>query len=296
MVFYQTVCTVFSNDSELTFRMNGKRVVVKCFQQDLSNAPSVGSTITVKHSGIYANGTLKNPFYWRERIDNLNEPQTNTKSANVKFFLDFAARNKINEMKDWYNYSSMDIYECGGRGILHHYYSDSLFQALRDIYPTHDWAPWKFARTPRGYWKDIENQRIYFDWLKKQLGYKNMEDWYNLSKDLVNENEGSALLHRYYSGSVSTALQAVYPQHDWLCWKFKYDPVNYWKLQDNQRKYFEWLSKILGYDSLDDWHKLTSSAIVDNGGKFLNSYYDGSPYKALRILYPTHRWNSEKFM
>src|SRR5690349_11370693 len=43
--------------------------MVWCFNSVLSNPPAVGSIITVKHAGNYANGKLKQPIFWRERKD-----------------------------------------------------------------------------------------------------------------------------------------------------------------------------------------------------------------------------------
>jgi hypothetical protein len=54
---------------KLKVERNGKVCLVRCHQQIRENPPSSGSIITVKHFGIYSNGTLKNPFYWRQRKD-----------------------------------------------------------------------------------------------------------------------------------------------------------------------------------------------------------------------------------
>ena len=35
----------------------------------IDNPPPLGSIITVKHSGYYKNGTLRHPFYWREKTE-----------------------------------------------------------------------------------------------------------------------------------------------------------------------------------------------------------------------------------
>ena len=57
------------NTNSINFRKNGKECIVKCFQSVIDNPPSIGSIITVKHNGIFNNGTLRNAFYWRERPD-----------------------------------------------------------------------------------------------------------------------------------------------------------------------------------------------------------------------------------
>lgn len=45
--------------------------MVDCFQKDLDDPPAIGSTITVKHDGNYANGRLRNPTFWRERKETM---------------------------------------------------------------------------------------------------------------------------------------------------------------------------------------------------------------------------------
>ncbi len=47
-------------------RSNGLTCIVKCHTQELLDIPpSIGSFLTVKHSGFLKNGTLRYPFYWR---------------------------------------------------------------------------------------------------------------------------------------------------------------------------------------------------------------------------------------
>ena len=43
--------------------------IVGCDQSVFDNPPKIGSIITVKHNSLYNNGTLRHPFYWRERSD-----------------------------------------------------------------------------------------------------------------------------------------------------------------------------------------------------------------------------------
>jgi hypothetical protein len=43
--------------------------MVGCDRSVHDNPPSIGSVITVKHTGSYTNGTLKHSFYWRQRPD-----------------------------------------------------------------------------------------------------------------------------------------------------------------------------------------------------------------------------------
>ena len=53
-------------------------------------------------------------------------------------------------------------------------HNGSPFQALQAAYPEHEWLPWKFSNTPKGFWEKKENQKKFFDWLGKEIGYKDI--------------------------------------------------------------------------------------------------------------------------
>jgi len=78
-----------------------------------------------------------------------------------------------------------------------------------------------------GYWKHLENQKSFMDWIGNQLGYKNMSDWYGILQMDIS-NRGGATLLRKYGGNTSNILQSVYPSHQWSVWKFKNAKVH-WK-------------------------------------------------------------------
>lgn len=105
------------------------------------------------------------------------------------------------------------IYNNGGGTLLRKYYSDSMFVAIPAIYPEHKWIPWKFERVPRGFWANQENQREFFDWLSKELGFKTLEEWYKLKKDVVRSHGGSGLVNRF--DSLATAIQVAFQNKPW---------------------------------------------------------------------------------
>lgn len=53
------------------------------------------------------------------------------------------------------------------------------------------------------------------------LGYKQMEDWYNITQLDIIKNGGVGVLDYYYNGSPSAALQNVFPEHQWDLNNFK---------------------------------------------------------------------------
>jgi hypothetical protein len=60
-----------------------------------------------------------------------------------------------------------DCFFAGG-ALLQNHYSTSLVDALSDLYPDHQWLPWKFQKAPRRYWDDAKHQRAFMEFLAYQ--------------------------------------------------------------------------------------------------------------------------------
>src|SRR4051812_5974326 len=99
-----------------------------------------------------------------------------------------------------------------------HSYSGNVVSLFRDGIPTH---------LPAGFWNNKMNRKTYLDWLGKKLDYRDMNDWYKLTSDIVVQNHGNGLIQRY-NDSPSAALKEIYPDHDWLPWKFSIVPKGFW--------------------------------------------------------------------
>src|SRR5690349_21128292 len=139
--------------------------------------------------------------------------------------------------------------------------------------------------------KRIETHYQFFVWLGDKLGYKCLEDWYQVTAEDFNRNGGGGLLRNSFGNSPSKALKSIYPDHEWKLWNFKTVPQGYWEKTENQRAFFDRLSKTLGYECLEDWYNVTREDIIENrGGRLLNEHYNGSPSKALQTVYPQHNW------
>ena len=112
--------------------------------------------------------------------------------------------------------------------FLERYYGDSLLKALQAVYPEHKWMIWRFKVVSPNFWENLENQRDFFDWMALKCGFKTMDDWYNVTIEEVNEHGGSRLLNHYFHGSTFKAVQAIYPKHNWMPWKFKTSQAHIW--------------------------------------------------------------------
>ncbi len=64
-----------------------------------------------------------------------------------------------------------------------------------------------------------DQHKIYFDWLGKRLGYKEMDDWYKLTSEEVKENGGGGLLNKC-DNSLAQMVRSVYPDHSWETLRF----------------------------------------------------------------------------
>ena len=169
-------------------------------------------------------------------------------------------------MCDWYHLTRETIYKHGGQGLLNTYYNSSPSQALQSVYPQHKWQLenftykpsilWTqkkpqllffehlqqdFKQAPNGYWKSLDNQKEFFNWIGENISIKKLSDWYSVNFEDVQKFGTQGLLRKYYSNSLSKALMNIYPDHKWLCWMFKPPPFDCWDNTDNQKSFFNWL-------------------------------------------------------
>ena len=57
-------------------------------------------------------------------------------------------------------------------------------------------------------------------------------------------------------------LSTVYPDHNWLPWKFNAVPKHYWREMKNQKQYLEWAGKQLNTKEMSDWYKIKNEVCV----------------------------------
>ena len=74
-------------------------------------------------------------------------------------------------------------------------------------------------------------------------------------KDL--KEKGAGTLLNMYGGSPSTMLSAVFPQHEWLPWKFSKPSAGYWDNTQNKMNFLAWASNKLNIRNLGDWYNVS---------------------------------------
>jgi hypothetical protein len=117
------------------------------------------------------------------------------KTAHHKEFFDWLLEHlKISLDESYYVLTEAVIRHNGGGHLLKEFYHGRVHQALIEIYPSHDWHPWLFPKTPSSFWAKEENILKYFDWLGPKLGVDSLEGWYQQRRaDL--ESNGSNFCH-----------------------------------------------------------------------------------------------------
>ena len=197
-------------------------------------------------------------------------------------------------MVHWYQITRTIINNNYGIGCLKKYNSTLMF--LKDIFPEYEWLPWLFESTPQQYWND-ETQIKFAIWLGKTLCYKNMDDWYQITQKIIQDNKGGGLLCNKYNGSPLMFLKGVFPDYEWLPWKFGMTSLGYWNEKGNHRIYANWLGKTLGYKNMDDWYQINQKIIHDYyGAGLLGTKYNDSPKLFVMTIYREHTWDSSKFV
>lgn len=149
--------------------------------------------------------------------------------------------------------------------------------------------------TGYSYWICVNIASKFFKWLSKQLGIKQMADWYKLTAEEMENNGGLGLLG-HFGGSPSKALQSVYPEHKWEVWKFCNSPMGYWDDLNNQQAFFCTLEKELGLRDWKEYYKLKRRHLAKwPQVQSILRKHNQSSFETMRAIYPQHSWEPGKF-
>jgi len=114
-------------------------------------------------------------------------------------------------------------------------------------------------KKPMNYWSSLENRKAFVCELGAKLGIKENEKerWYDVSSAVVlKEDGGGRLLRGIYHGSMRDLLSAVYPEYDWLPWKFQHIDRVTWQSPAVMKKAVAYLEKELQIKTTDDWYTI----------------------------------------
>jgi hypothetical protein len=63
-------------------------------------------------------------------------------------------------------------------------------------------------------------------------------------------------MKNYYSSSPLKLLSTVFPEYEWLPWKFGVIKRDFWHDVKNQRKFMEFSAKELNIKEMSDWYQV----------------------------------------
>ncbi len=188
---------------------------------------------------------------------------------------------------DWYQVTKLDfINNHGGSPMQSGYKPVDL---IRELYPNRRWLQWQFIQVSKGFWKSKDNRLDYLKWLGTRLGYKTVDDWFNVKHQDFGRNFGGTLLTDCYQGDVILALSELFPGHQWHPWKFHRIPTGFWDDIESCRTYLEWLETQLGFRSPNDWYKVRLEDFRAHFGTgFIKRFK--TPYRGLCSAWPNQNW------
>lgn len=110
----------------------------------------------------------------------------------------------------------------------------------------------------------VSSQRDALDRIAKEMHFTQMSDWYNLSSkvDLISqkthyqdfESKLGPKFQLQYNSSPYQLLSSIYPEYDWLPWKF---PNTITTNTDNHKKFIEYAARELKIKEMNDWYHVS---------------------------------------
>lgn len=196
-----------------------------------------------------------------------------------KLSLDYTNKN------DYYKLNRTHFEDNNLTGLLKHY-NMSVIQLFKKIYPELNLLEYKFCKCPANYFEDIKNIILYLTETfyelelipEKNLDLIKDEQLYSIKYDDLNGN----LLKRY-NHSVSTLFKNVFPDRELLEWKFINAPQGFWQDEKNIKKFLDWLFKILNYENIEDWYKITCIDYRNNYGSH-EAYGKNKKYNSINDM------------
>jgi hypothetical protein len=234
-----------------------------------------------------------NDFEYYIKNDSVIKGTWINKENHIKYAIWLGNKLEYTKMEDWYKITVNLITKNYGSGLIRKY-NNSPSQLVKRIFPDYDWKEWLFGQTKNGFWNDINNHIKYSIWLGNELGYKKIEDWYQITSKLIRNNNGRGLMNKY-NDSVSQFLKTVFPDYEWIEWLFCQTSQRFWNDIKNHKRYAKWLGDKLGYTNQMDWYNITAKLIQINYGHGIIHKYNDSPYLFVKTIFPEYEWKEWLF-
>ena len=124
------------------------------------------------------------------------------------------------------------------------------------------------------------------------------EDWYSVFsiKEFNNHGISNRQTNKFHH-SINDIVRDLFPDFQFLEWKFTQTRRGYWDDKNNMIKYLNWLEKEMGWeDNKENWYQLSSELIRNTGGPNTgNNKKWGVVSSIPKILYPNYDFDIFKF-
>eukprot|EP01127_Copromyxa_protea_P023209 TRINITY_DN8633_c0_g1_i1.p1 TRINITY_DN8633_c0_g1~~TRINITY_DN8633_c0_g1_i1.p1 ORF type:complete len:412 (+),score=83.11 TRINITY_DN8633_c0_g1_i1:54-1289(+) len=121
----------------------------------------------------------------------------------------------IQDPSDWYKISRSRLFQTESKQIRRVFQIFSIREVLVILYPSERWLDFKFSglRVPKKTWTQPAKIREILQFIEVQLGVKDPDDWYRISKRQIEELGGKGLIKA--TGSLANALALAFPEIKW---------------------------------------------------------------------------------
>ena len=269
-------------------------------QQVLSNG---GKELLDRYNGelkeaiknIYIEEEIKNyipPFSFK----NIPKSYWNSRENQREYIHKLLKYYKMNELKEIFELKNSEIRRLGGREILLQY-QNSLVHLMVKLFPEYDWSflfkKKKKGKLPKEFWRSVDNQRLFCDYLFTQLNCKEMEEWYSISVKTIRKKGGARLLSKYNS-NMYRLLTTVYPFIEWNFLKTNAKKGKFWSNIERQKQILIYFQHLFFIRSERDWFRI--SFVQLRKTKISSSIFsENGILQILRKIHPNISWNESKF-
>ena len=170
----------------------------------------------------------------------------------------------------------------------------NMLSLLKETYPNYSWKFWLFFQAPTKSWKDIANQREFFEHVIKQEKINvNSDSIYQLSFKTLSDYGGKTI-SGYYPTYIDF-IKKMLPGRKIDKFKFKYVGHNFWLNKKNQKEALLYLGKKLGFKKKNDWYGIKYEDFKNFSFYQLLKPFNHSPGEVVVKLLPYYNFDKTKF-
>ena len=213
------------------------------------------------------------------------------------YFLWLFKKNKIRTIKDIYKIDTVLLGKNSGRSLCdipNNYYKTTNFrQIIIKTFPEKNLVEWQFSNIRRGFWNKKSNLILLSKYIKRKHKFKKFDDWYKLNNEIL-INDGSFNLLKFYPNAISF-LKKIYPNKNWLPWKFHKVTGVLWASKKFQKQYIDYFSKIKKINKPQDWYNIERSNLIKERGGYGLLKKLKTVLKIAKVDYPNYDFLPWKF-